>query len=223
VRFNLQESDNDGQRGSRRKAGAQDLSTATSGSSDSPTRPTRDSKSSAERRNQDSELKQNTSSDSNRSRATAHDDDVHDAVLRHKSTTGLYPSRTVTKYRADSPEADVDRSINDMNPQVPERDSTDVSAGIDTFVSHRWDKTEIPAKRIKKSRILTNVTSMGNVFTATDENLRNSAVDSVESELDASLEQDSSTKVNDEVAPESYNQAVQDPEWRKSMMSEIRA
>jgi hypothetical protein len=110
-----------------------------------------------------------------------------------------------------------------MNPQVPERDSTDVSAGIDTFVSHRWDKTEIPAKRIKKSRILTNVTSMGNVFTATDENLRNSAVDSVESELDASLEQDSSTKVNDEVAPESYNQAVQDPEWRKSMMSEIRA
>ena len=48
-------------------------------------------------------------------------------------------------------------------------------------------------------------------------------MDSVESESDASVGHDPSTVVANEVAPEFYNQAVLDPEWCKSMMSEIKA
>ena len=39
---------------------------------------------------------------------------------------------TVTGYEAISPDANIDQK----NPHVPERDSTDVSAGYDTFVAH---------------------------------------------------------------------------------------
>jgi hypothetical protein len=41
----------------------------------------------------------------NRSRTTAHDEDVHDAVSSHESATGLHPKGTVTTYNAYSPEA----------------------------------------------------------------------------------------------------------------------
>jgi len=224
VRFDLQVSDHDGHDGSRRKAGAH-TSSAISVPSDSLVRPTRDTKSSAEQRTLDGEFKQNTTSVSNRSRATAHDVDVHAAASRHESMTGLHPGRTVTRYDANSPEVNIDSAINEIKPHLPDRDSTTVSAGIDTFVSHRWDKTEVPAKRLKIPRNLTNVTSLGNIFVATDKKLNsnNSAVDGVESELDASVEHDSRKEVNDEVAPESYQQAVLDPEWRKSMIGEIRA
>ena len=53
---------------------------------------------------------------------------VHESVLRHEPTTGLHPSRIVTRYDADSPEASIDWPIDEKNPRVPERDSTDVSA-----------------------------------------------------------------------------------------------
>jgi len=53
---------------------------------------------------------------------------VHDSVVRHEPTTGLHPSRIVTRYDADSPEASIDWPIDEKNPRVPERDSTDVSA-----------------------------------------------------------------------------------------------
>ena len=55
---------------------------------------------------------------------------------------------TVTGYEAISPEAYIDLQINEKNPHVPERDSTDVSAGYDTFVAHKWSKTDTPAKQI---------------------------------------------------------------------------
>ena len=35
--------------------------------------------------------------------------------------------------------------------------------------------------------------------------------------------QETTTSDKDEVAPESYKQAVLDPEWRKSMVSDIKA
>ena len=43
---------------------------------------------------------------------------------------------TVTGYEAISPEANIDLQIDEKNPHVPERDSTDVSARYDTFVAH---------------------------------------------------------------------------------------
>ena len=36
------------------------------------------------------------------------------------------------------------------------------------FVSHRWDKPN-PSKRIKTARKLTNVSDLGNVYAASDE------------------------------------------------------
>jgi hypothetical protein len=53
---------------------------------------------------------------------------VHESVLRHEPTTGPHPSLIVTRYDADSPEASIDWQIDEKNPHVPERDSTDVSA-----------------------------------------------------------------------------------------------
>ena len=39
-------------------------------------------------------------------------------------------------YEAISPDANIDLQIDEKNPHVPERDSTDVSARYDTFVAH---------------------------------------------------------------------------------------
>ena len=53
--------------------------------------------------------------------------------------------------------------IDEMNPEIPERDGADASAGHDTFVAHQWDRKETPAKRIRTPRA-TNVTKLGNVY-----------------------------------------------------------
>ena len=86
---------------------------------------------------------QNATSGSNRFAATEHTT-VQESVPKRKSMTGLGPSRTVTRYDADSSEADID----EMNPEIPERDGADASAGNDTFVAHQWGRKETPAKRI---------------------------------------------------------------------------
>ena len=59
----------------------------------------------------------------------------------------------------------------------------------------------------------TNVTKY--VYAVSGDNEEQEAVDEVVQETTASD--------NGEVAPESYKQAVLDPEWRKSMMSEVKA
>ena len=87
----------------------------------------RNKKSSAEQRTLEGEFKQNATSLSNRSRATAHDDDMHDTVSRYESTTGLHPGRIVTRYDANSLEVNVDSALNKIKPQVTDRDSTNVS------------------------------------------------------------------------------------------------
>ena len=56
---------------------------------------------------------------------------------KRKSMTGLGPSRTVTRYDADSSEADIEFEIDEMNPEIPERDGADASAGHDTFVAQK--------------------------------------------------------------------------------------
>ena len=84
---------------------------------------------------------------------------------RRKFITGLSPSRTVTRYDADSPEADIDWPIDEMSPEIPERDGADASAGHDTFVAHhQWGRKETPAKRIRTPRHNTNVSKLGNVW-----------------------------------------------------------
>ena len=84
--------------------------------------------------------------------------------------TGLGPSRTVTRYDADSSEADIDVHTNEMNPEIPERDGADTSAGHDTFVAHQWGRAETPSKRIRTPRHSTNVTKLGNVYAVSGDN-----------------------------------------------------
>ncbi len=62
---------------------------------------------------------------------------VHDSLLRHEPMTGPHPSCTVTRYDADSPETNIDWPIDEKNPHISERDSTDVSADYDAFVAHK--------------------------------------------------------------------------------------
>jgi len=62
---------------------------------------------------------------------------------------GLHPGRTVTRYDANSLEVNIDSAINEIKPHLPDRDSTTVSAGIDTFVSHRWDKLKSQLSDLK--------------------------------------------------------------------------
>ena len=154
---------------------------------------------------------QNTLEGSNRSERGAHTQ-VHDASLSQDSTTGVLPSRTVTRYDANSPEAAVDCAIDQMNPKIPERDSTAVGAGIDVFVSHRWDKPN-PSKRIKFARDLTNVSVLGKVYATSD-----GEASSGHQQQEAAEDSD-----RDEFVPEKYSQAAQDPRWRASMESELRA
>ena len=141
--------------------------------------------------------------------------------------TGHTPSCTVTRYKADSSEAVIDSTIDEMNPGIPERDGTDVSAGNDIFVAHKWSRNDTPAKRIRIPRNNINVTKLGNVFTVSGENeelaadeVRHDDTERVKKKMSNNFSTDSD---NDEVAPESYSQAVCSPEWRESMMNEIKA
>jgi hypothetical protein len=193
VRFDLQELGQGGHE-PRRRAGERELLTADEGKLNNL-------------------AAQDTTSVPNRFAATEHTT-VQDSVPKQKSTKRLAPSRTVTKYEADSSEANIDLQIDEMNPNISERDSTNGSAGIDIFVAHDWGRKEIPAKRIRTPRNFNNVTKLGNVYALSGDD-EEAAVNEVI--------QESTTSDKDEVAPESYKQAVLDPEWRKSMVSEIKA
>ena len=94
---------------------------------------------------------------------------MQESVSKLKSMTGLGPSRTVTRYDADSSEADIVHT-DEMNPEIPERDGADASAGHDTFVAHQWDRKETPAKQIRTPRHATNVTKLGNVYAVSGDN-----------------------------------------------------
>ena len=95
---------------------------------------------------------------------------LQESVSKRKSMTGLGPSRTVTRYDADSPEADIDVHTDEMNLEIPERDGADASAGHDTFVAHQWGRKETPAKRIRIPRHNTNVTKLGNIYAVSGDN-----------------------------------------------------
>jgi hypothetical protein len=213
VRFDLQELDQEGHDEPRRnKAGVHDISLANSKSSDSTMRSAHDTKLLDKNRKQKNDVMQDTERDPNRSAVAAHEG-VQEAALRHKSELGLYPSRIVTRYDALSPEAKVDSAIDQMNPQIPDQHSANVSTGIDTFVNHKWDNIPVPAKRLKIPRNVTNITKLGNVY----------AVPGEQALREDELQEAASGSDKDEVAPETYNQAVKDSKWRESMKNEIRA
>ena len=69
---------------------------------------------------------------------------------------------TVTGYEAISPDANIDLQIDEKDPHVPERDSTDVSAGYDTFIAH--DGAEMIPQHIRISCYAINIHKLGNVF-----------------------------------------------------------
>ena len=110
VRFELQESDQDGHERPRRVAGGHNSSAANSGSSDSTMRSAHDAYPLTRDNSRDNFELQDTRSDPNRSVWPAHKM-VHDAAHSQESADGLLPSRTVTRYDANSSEAAVDRPI----------------------------------------------------------------------------------------------------------------
>ena len=154
----MQELGRRGQEEPRRKAGERGLSTADDSECDDS-------------------AAQNTKSGSNRFAVTEHTT-VQESVPKRKSMTGLGPSRTVTRYDAESSEADIDVHTDEMNPEIPERDGADASAGHDTFVAHQWGRKETPAKRIRTPRHNTNVSKLGNVYAVSGDN-EEAAVDEV--------------------------------------------
>ena len=121
----------------------------------------------------------------------------------------------MTRYDATLPEAELDSAVEQSQPNILERDSTDVRAGNDIFVAHKWSKTDKPVsdKRIKTPRNLTNVSTLGNIY---------AAVETDASETDVFPEKDKQSAQGEE-APETYKEAVKDPAWRKSMINEIRS
>ena len=94
-----------------------------------------------------------------RSAATEHTT-VQDSVLGHEPKTGPHPSRIVTRYDAIPSEANIEMHIDEKNPHISERDSTDVSADYDAFIAHKWSKTDTPAKRIRIPRNAINVNKL---------------------------------------------------------------
>ena len=104
---------------------------------------------------------------------------------KRKPVKRLGSSHTVTRFDADSPEAEIDWPIDEMNPEIPEQDGADASAGHETFVAHQWGRTETPAKQICKPRIAINVNKLGNVYAVTGDD-EEAAVDELTQEATAS-------------------------------------
>ena len=86
----------------------------------------------------------------------------------------------------------MDWPIDEKNPHVPERDSTDVSAGHDTFVAHDGAENDTPAKLIRIPCSAINVHKLENVFAMLGEN-EIAAVDEVFNE---NIEPVEETRVN---------------------------
>ena len=96
-----------------------------------------------------------------------------------------------------------------------ERDSVPIDAGTDIFVAHKWSRTDklTSDKRTITPRIINNVSKLGKVF---------NAMETDAAECDVFPEKDKEGD-HGELAPETYDQAAKDSDWRASMLSEIRA
>lgn len=202
VRFALQEPDRDGLDGPRREASELKQSKSSE-------------RVSTMRSAHDTEPLHDDSSERVSHRSESVHTTVPETVLRHKSKDVTVSSRTVTRYDADPPEAITDSAVEQNQPNILERDSMPVDAGHDIFVAHKWSRVDKSTsdKRIKTPRNITNASSLGNIYKATESDA---------AESDVFPEKD---KVGDqgEVAPETYGQAVKDAAWRESMLAEVRA
>ena len=118
------------------------------------------------------------------------------------------PSSTVESTesrRARIPEATTDGPVSNKRVTKTIDDSEDVSSQSEIFISHRWESKPKPGveesdKRKRTKRDITNVTSMGNVYSLTQ-----------------------ADDEDHEVAPDTYEEAVKLQEWRNSMSAEIKA
>ncbi len=80
---------------------------------------------------------------------------VLETVRRHKYNDGTVSGRTVTRYDATLPEAELDSAVEQSQPKILERDSTNVRAGHDIVVAHKWSRTDKP---VPDKHITTHVT-----------------------------------------------------------------
>jgi hypothetical protein len=112
----------------------------------------------------------------------------------------------------------------------------------EVFVSHKWGKAadkaskaaEVDSKRIVQSRQLTNVQSLGNVYSATfnddsdvkeqgDEIKEVCRSNSHKRPLDDRERTHIPEVKTEETAPVSFDEAAKLAEWRKSMRAEVKA
>ena len=156
-------------------------------------------------------------------------------VQRHENLSGrsssdqaTIPSRTVMRYQeGNSLGTSTGRHVGSnplLSPQQTEAAPANIGKqgvssnnGTEIFVSHKWGRRE-PAtdkppantsnNRTRTKRNITNITSLGNVYSAKDED---------------SDEPEPTAESDNEAAPESYNEAARDERWVQSMKDEIKA
>jgi len=128
------------------------------------------------------------------------------------------------------PEADTNR--------VSENDTSQILKGHEVFVSHKWgraadkvskDAEKQSAKRVVQPRQVTNVKSMGNVYSATinydecDEKITADISSSHKRRLDDQQRIYAPEVKTEETAPASFDEAAKLSEWRNSMRAEVKA
>ena len=155
-----------------------------------------------------------------------------DGVSRLVGTHGRTVERTAQYDRHSKPELDV------ISPS--DQHDTEI------FVNHKWtprttekDQPTKQDKRNQTARVLSNVSSLGNVFVAqeadhTGQSLGTSGVlqsrkrpstdgSGRVSGVPSTSARTSDERVPDEIAPDTFKQAVEDKRWRDSMSAEIKA
>ena len=126
----------------------------------------------------------------------------------------------------------------DTNREISENDTSQILKGHEVFVSHKWgraadkvskDAEKQSAKRVVQPRQVTNVKSMGNVYSATinydecDEKITADISSSHKRSLDDQQRIYAPEVKTEETAPASVDEAAKLSEWRNSMRAEVKA
>ena len=125
----------------------------------------------------------------------------------------------------------------DTNREISENDTSQILKGHEVFVSHKWgraadkvskDAEKQSAKRVVQPRQVTNVKSMGNVYSATinydecDEKITADISSSHKRRLDDQQRIYAPEVKTEETAPASFDEAAKLSEWGKSMKAEVK-
>ena len=138
-------------------------------------------------------------------------------------------------------DANLPKADNKRYRPVSQSDTSQTLNRQEVFVSHKWGKAadkvskaaDKDSKRIVQPRQVTNVQSLGNVYSATsnDENdAKDNSYENVKVGLNShkrlldDRERTNSPEVKtEETAPVSFDEAAKLAEWRKSMKAEVKA